>query len=340
MKAVVYARTGAASEVLRVVERDVPAPGPGEVRVEVAVSGLNPIDFKLRQGSGPSAPVPEIVPHQDGAGTVDALGSAVEGLRVGQRVWLREAAFRRLTGTAQEYTVVPAHLATPLPDGVSFEAGASIGIPAMTAHRALTVHEDAPARLRRGSLAGAVVLVAGGAGAVGHASIQLARWAGAEVIATASSSAKGDLALASGAHHVVRHRAPGSDPAARIRELAPDGVDVIVEVAPSPNARLNAAVARRHGCVAVYADTGGGELTLPVGPHMFGNLRYQFLITFEMRDAAKANALAAVTDALGSGALPVGEEAGLPLIRYALEDTAHAHEALEGGVTGKVLILP
>ncbi|WP_351235552.1 NADPH:quinone reductase [Streptomyces sp. NPDC002133] len=267
MKAVVYSSTGPASQVLRLVERDVPEPGPGEVRVKVAFSGVNPIDSMLRRDGVPS--FAEVVPHHDGSGVVDAVGSGVERLRLGQRVWLREAAFRRPGGTAQEYTVVPAHLATVLPDGVSLETGAAIGIPAMTAHRALTVHEDAPPRLGPDVLSGATVLVAGGTGAVCHASIQLARWAGAQVVATVRTDMKGDLARAAGAHHVVnRHTA---DTAAAIRDLAPDGVDVIVEMAPVANASLNAAVARNHGCVAVYADLGsdGGDLALPVGRHMF-----------------------------------------------------------------------
>jgi NADPH2:quinone reductase len=336
VKAVVYTKTGPAAEVLRLVERRIPEPGPGQVRVKVALSGINPIDYKLRQGGGRALSHPEIVPHQDGAGTVDAVGDGVQSLRTGQRVWLREAAFRRPSGTAQQYTVIPAHLAAPLPGAVPFEVGAALGIPAMTAHRALTVHEDAPARLRPGSLSGASVLVAGGAGAVGHASIQLARWAGAEVIATVSTDAKADLARAAGAHHVVNRSE--HDVAKVVGDLVPDGVDVVVEVAPAVNHAVNAAVARNHGCVAVYADTGGDELRLPLGRHMMANLRYQFLITFEMRDEAKENALEAVAEALGAGALPVGVEAGLPLIRFSLADTALAHKALELGVTGKVLV--
>ncbi|MFJ9544462.1 NADPH:quinone reductase [Streptomyces sp. NPDC101225] len=336
MRAVVYERTGPAAEVLHLVERQVPQPGQGEVRVKVVVSGLNPVDYKFREGRGEPTPFPQVVPHNDGAGLIDAVGLGVRKLREGQRVWLREAAFRRSTGTAQEYTVVPEHLAVPLPDGISFDTGAAIGIPAMTAHRALTVHEDAPARLEEGALSGATVLVSGGSGAVGHASIQLARWAGARVVSTASTEEKAKLASAAGADAVVlRGR---SDTEQKIRDFAPQGVDVIVEVAPAQNAALNAAVAHAHGCVAVYADTGGSELSLPVGPHMFRNLRYQFLITFEMHETAKARALMAVDDALRSGALPVGDEAGLPLLRYRLEETARAHEALERGAMGKVLL--
>lgn len=336
MKAVVYRRTGPATEVLGLAEREIPRPGPGEVRVRVAVSGVNPIDYKLRQGGGEATPFPEVVPNQDGAGTVDALGIGVTRLAAGQRVWLWEAAFRRPGGTAQEYTVVPARQAVPLPDGVPFDVGASIGIPAMTAHRALTVHEDAPARLKPHSLSGMTVLVAGGAGAVGHAAIQLARWAGARVVATVSNAEKAALAQAAGADRVVNYKARNA--VALIKEFAPEGVDVVVEVAPAQNAGLDVAVAAPHGCIAVYSDNGGGEVALPIGPHMFPNLRYQFLVAFEMRDEAKEAALAAIADALADGALPVGVEAGLPLVRFALADTALGHEALEKGATGKVLI--
>jgi D-arabinose 1-dehydrogenase-like Zn-dependent alcohol dehydrogenase len=168
----------------------------------VAVSGVDPIDFKLRQGEAPL--FPEVVPHNDGAGTVDARGDGVTELEAGQLVWLWEVGYGRPGGTAQEHVVVPAKYAVPLPDDASFELGASIGIPAVTARRALTVHEDSPARLTPGSLAGRTVLVAGGAGAVGHATIQLARWAGARVIATVSTGEKAKLALAAGAERWCR----------------------------------------------------------------------------------------------------------------------------------------
>ena len=183
MKSVVYSQTGDPS-VLRLVDRDVSEPGPGEVRVRVVVSGVNPTDWKSRLGSGDGAPppFPEVTPNQDGAGVVDALGEGVEDLAVGDRVWVYLAGHQRPTGTAQQYTVVPAARVVRLPDDTSFDVGASLGVPAMTAHRALTVSEDGPDRLSPGALAGKIVLVAGGAGAVGHAAIQFARWAGATVI--------------------------------------------------------------------------------------------------------------------------------------------------------------
>ncbi len=236
MKSVIYSRTGDPS-VLRLVDRDVAEPVPGEVRVRILVSGVNPTDWKSRRGSGGGAapPFPEVTPNQDGAGVVDALGEGVVDLAVGDRVWVYLAGHQRPTGTAQEYTNVPAGRIVRLPPGTSFDIGASLGVPAMTAHRALTVSEDGPERLYPGALGGKVVLVAGGAGAVGHAAIQLALWAGATVITTISSPAKAALAAAAGAHHVINYR--DEDVATAIRKLAPDGVDLVVEVAIAANAR-------------------------------------------------------------------------------------------------------
>ncbi|MFL6076017.1 MAG: alcohol dehydrogenase catalytic domain-containing protein, partial [Mycobacteriales bacterium] len=186
MKAVVYSE-GGDSGVLRLVDRPVPEPGPGEVRVKVVLSGVNPTDWKARQGGALPAGAAEMVPNQDGAGVVDAVGPGVAEPTIGQRVWIWEAAWQRADGTAQEYVVLPARQAVPLPDGASFELGASLGIPALTAHRCLTVADGGPTRLKPGTLDGRTVLVAGGAGAVGNAAIQLARWAGGTVISTVSS---------------------------------------------------------------------------------------------------------------------------------------------------------
>jgi NADPH2:quinone reductase len=337
MKAIVYSETGG-PEVLRLVERPVPQPGPGEVRVRVQLSGVNPTDWKSRAGNGPGQPArfPEVVPNQDGAGVIDAVGAEVESLRPGDRVWIWEAAWQRADGTAQQFVVLPAERAIPLPEDASFELGASLGIPALTAHRCLTVAEGGPSRLAPAALAARTVLVAGGAGAVGHAAIQLARWAGAIVIATVSSAEKGELARRAGAHHVVNYRE--SDAATAIREIAPDGVHLVVEVAPGPNAELDAAVVAPHASVAIYANNGGGEVTLPIRAHMNHNTRFQFVLVYTEPAAAKRDALAAVSQAVADGARPVGEQAGLPLHRFGLADTAKAHAAVEAGVTGKVLI--
>ena len=337
MKAIVYSETGNPS-VLHLVDRDIPEPEAGEVRVRIVISGVNPTDWKSRRGSkdGEALPFDDIVPNQDGAGVIDAVGTGIDRLKVGDRVWTALAAYQRAaSGTAQEFTVLPAERVYLLPDAASFELGASLGVPAITAHRALTVSADGPSRLSPGALAGRVVLVAGGAGAVGHAAIQLARWAGATVITTVSSPAKGELATSAGAHYAVNYRE--TDAAAEIRRLAPDGVDLIVEVAPTRNAELDAAVLRNHGLIAVYASA-GEPLTLDIRTHMTLNVRYQFLLLYtlgqEVLDAAAADINAAIID----GALPIGQDAGLPLHRFDLAHTADAHAAVEENVVGKVLI--
>src|SRR5947209_10665508 len=194
MRAIVYRQRGDPS-VLRLVERPLPEPGPGEVRIRLAVSGVNPTDWKSRRGATGGAVAEPTVPNQDGAGVVDLVGAGVDRFAPGDRVWVTLAgAGRPAGGTAQEATVVPSEIVFPLPPDASFDVGASVGIPGVTAHRALTVGEGFPSRLEPGALAGADVLVAGGAGAVGNAAIQLARWADATVIATISSDEKGRLA--------------------------------------------------------------------------------------------------------------------------------------------------
>src|SRR4051794_16505578 len=203
MRAVVYSKPGDSS-VLEVAERDLPTPHWGQVRVRLAVAGVNPTDWKFRAGTtSPTLPFDEIVPGQDGAGIVDEVGNGVYDVKAGDRVWVYLAQHDRPLGTATEHTVVPAERVVRLPDAASYDVGASLGVPAMTAHRCLTVHEDGPDRLTPEALDGRVVLVTGGAGAVGHAAVQLARWAGATVVTTVSSEAKGRLATAAGAHHVV-----------------------------------------------------------------------------------------------------------------------------------------
>ncbi|MGI5330408.1 NADPH:quinone reductase [Actinomadura nitritigenes] len=334
MRAIVHRGNGG-PDVLRLVDRDLPAPGPGEVRVRIAVSGVNPADLQARSG-GPLG-FPEATPHLDGAGVIDAVGDGVDRERAGQRVWLFLAAAGRPTGTAAEFTVVPAEQAVPLPDEAGFEAGASLGVPALTAHRALTVAEDGPRRLRPGVLDGRVVLAAGGAGAVGHAVIQLARWAGATVIGTVSGPEKARLATAAGAHHVVNYRE--GDPAAAIRGIAPDGVDLVAEVALGANLALDLAVLRTRGTIATYANDGGKPVVLDVPRNMVLNTRLQFLVLYTAGPEVRAAAAEDVAAAVRAGALPVGEEHGLPLVRFPLDRTADAHRALESGaVVGKVLV--
>ncbi len=336
MRAVVYSKLGDSS-VLELADRDLPTPHWGQVRVRLSVAGVNPTDWKSRAGATASSlPFDEIVPGQDGAGVVDEVGNGVTGLSVGDRVWVFLAQHGRPIGTAAEYAVVPADQVVRLPDSASYDVGASLGVPAMTAHRCLTIHEDGPDRLAPGALEGRVVLVTGGAGAVGHAAIQLARWAGATVVTTVSSDEKGALATAAGAHHVVDYTT--GDPGARIREIAPDGVDQVVEVAIIQNVDLLARVLKPRGSIAAYANTGGTEATLPVRPLMGLNARLQFVLLYTVGEEALGAAAADITAALADGVLEVGEEHGLPLTRFPLAETAAAHDAVENGAVGKVLI--
>jgi NADPH:quinone reductase len=335
MRAVVYRETGG-PEVLTLVERELPEPGEGTVRVRVHVSGVNPTDWKSRQGGRGPLAFPELVPNQDGAGVVDAVGPGVDPSLLGQRVWLWEAAWQRPDGTAQDFVVLPLRQAVPLPDSASLELGASLGIPALTAHRCLTTVEGSDGRLEPGTLAGRTVLVAGGAGAVGNAAIQLARWAGATVIATVSGDEKAALARAAGAHTVVNYREDGA--VETIRAAAPDGVDIIVEVAPVANVALDQAVIAPAGTIAVYATESTAELSVPVWPLMARNVRYQFVLVYTVPAAAKDQAVTDVRAAVAAGALKVGKEHGLPLHRFPLERAGEAHAAVEGGAVGKVLI--
>ncbi len=333
MRTITYTQPGG-PDVLQLVDRPIPEPGPGEVRVRVAFSGVNPTDWKSRSTAQPG---PEgQVPDQDGSGTVDAVGQGVDPVLVGERVWIWEAAWQRVWGTAAEFTVVPARHVVLLGEDPSFELGAALGIPFLTAHRCLTVAESVPDRLGAGALTGHTVLVQGGAGAVGNAAIQLARWADATVIATVSSPHKAQLAAAAGADHVVDYRQ--QDVVAEVRRIAPKGVDAIVEVAVAQNAAVDAEVVAQHGAVASYAGTQGDELTLPIRAQMQANARWQFVLVYTEPERAKALAIEDVATAVADGAVRVGADAGLPLHVFPLAETAQAHRAVQDGAVGKVLV--
>jgi NADPH2:quinone reductase len=332
VRAITYTEPGG-PDVLRLVERDIPQPGPGEVRVRVAFSGVNPTDWKARRSSHPG---PGQIPNQDGSGTVDAVGEGVDPVLIGERVWIWEAAYRRPFGTSAEYTVVPARQVVLLGAEPPFELGAALGIPFLTAHRCLTVAESLPDRIGAGSLTGRAVLVQGGAGAVGNAAIQLSRWAEATVIATVSSPRKAQLAAAAGADHVINYRQ--EDVAAEVHKIVPHGVDAIVEVAPGTNAAVDARVIGAHGAVAMYAGEPGDEVTVPIRSQMSPNARWQFVLVYTEPVRAKEIAVGDINTAVADGAIRVGQDAGLPLHVFPLARTADAHRAVEEGAVGKVLI--
>jgi NADPH2:quinone reductase len=337
MRAISYSTTGG-PDVLTLEDRPVPEPGPGEVRVRIHRSGVNPTDWKTRAGSEPGTPVdPPQVPNQDGAGEVDAVGRGVEQAWHGLRVWVWQAAHGRPAGgTAQEYAVVPVEHVVALPETASYDLGASLGVPFMTAHRCLTVTEDGPDRLGPGTLQGRVVLVAGGAGAVGNAAIQLARWSDATVVATVSSPEKATLARLAGADHVVNYRT--DDVVEVVRGIAPHGVHTIVEVAPAANAALDGRLLGQGGTVAAYAGTPGQEMRLPVRDMMAANARFQFVLLYTAPHGWRRRALEDIATAVHDRVVRVGADAGLPLHHFGLADAAKAHAAVEGGAIGKVLI--
>jgi len=312
---------GNAAEVFRLEEVERPEPGPGEVLVRVRASGVNPTDHKARSGAVPR-PIDDFqIPHQDGAGVIEAVGAGVDPGRAGERVWLWLAAAGRRWGTAAEWTALPARQAALLPDGASFELGASLGVPAMTAHHCV---------LADGPVNGQTVLVAGGAGAVGHFAIELAKRAGARVIATVSSPDKAVLAEKAGADLVVNYRSPGA--VEQVRAFGP--VDRVIEVALGANFELDLAVARPHATIVTYAAEPANPV-LPVRACMTANVTLEFVLLYGVPMESLDQAAADISAALASGELT-----GLPVHKFPLAGIAAAHEAAEAGAVGKVIVTP
>ena len=322
MRAAIYRSTGAARDVLRVEDVDRPEPGPGEVLVRVRASGVNPTDVKARSGATPRPVDGFQIPHHDGAGVIEAAGPGVDPARAGQRVWLWFAAHGSRWGTAAEWTVVPSRQAVLLPDGASFELGASLGVPAMTAHRCLSAD---------GPVTGETVLVAGGAGAVGHFAIELAKYAEARVVATVSGPEKAALAAKAGADLVVNYRDP--DVIDQIKAFTPV-VDRVAEVALGANLRLDLALAGPSTVVVTYA-ADGPDPVIPVRACMTANVALRFILVYGMPSPAFDAAITDITAALTAGALTE-----LPVHRFPLSEITAAHEAAESGVVGKVIVVP
>jgi NADPH2:quinone reductase len=307
-----YSQTGG-SDVLHVGEVETPQPGPGEVLVRLAVAGVNPTDWKFRAGATGGLNFDFQVPGQDGAGVIEAIGEGVAKAWKGERVWVYLAAAGSPWGTAAQYTVVPIEKAVPLGDA-AFELGASLGVPALTAYHCL--FSDGPIEGKR-------VLVSGGAGAVGHYAIELAKWGGAEVVTTVSSPEKAELA--SMADVVVNYREDGA--AEKIGK-----VDRIVEVALAPNLALDLEVVNPHATIVSYAaDQPTAEL--PVRAAMTANLTLRFMLLYTIPEPALHDAIGGVSKAVEAGALTL-----LPLHRFPLAETAAAHDAVENGAVGKVVI--
>ncbi len=321
MRAALYESNGRAADVLRVTEVDRPEPGRGQVRVRIEVSGVNPTDWKSRSGAT-ARPVSGFqIPHHDGAGVIDAVGEGVDPGRAGQRVWTWLAAFGQPWGTAAEWCVVPQDQAVPIPDGVSSELAASLGVPAMTAHRCLFA--DGPVEDRS-------VLVAGGAGAVGHFAIELAKHAGARVAATVSGPAKAELAARSGADLVVNYK--DTDAADQLAAFAP--LDRVVEVALGANLGLDLALSGPQTYIVTYASE-ATDPVLPVRAAMTANVSLRFVLLYGVARVALHEAATDITQALEDGALTE-----LPVTRFSLDQIADAHDAVEAGAVGKVVVVP
>jgi len=329
MKAAWYDQCGAAADVLRVGQRGIPEPAAGEVRVRMEASGINPVDVKRRQGGRGVMGTARIVPHFDGAGVIDAVGEGVSAKRAGERVWIYEAQWQRNSGTAAEAVVLPGRLAVPLPAGTSFEEGACLGIPAMTAHRA--VHAS-------GEVHGKVLLITGGAGAVGNYAIQFARMAGAHVIATVSGIEKEAMARAAGAEAVLNYRT--EDVAKRVMEITKgEGVDSVVEVEFGGNLGVSVEVLKVGGSINTYASEAVREPAVPFYQLLYKSITVNHILVFQMPEEAKRRAIDDIAAGLVAGTLrhQVGEA-------FALEDIAAAHEAVEAveaeeaGAGGKVVV--
>jgi NADPH2:quinone reductase len=328
LQAAYYEKTGPAREVLRVGELATPEPGPGEVRVRIRASGVNPSDVKNRKGGpGRVMAFPLIVPHSDGAGEIDKLGEGVDGGRLGERVWTWNAQFGRAFGTAAEYVVLPEAQAVRLPEGNGFDIGACLGIPLLTAYRGVTL-EGPPG----GRAAGQTLLIAGGAGAVGHYAIQIAKRQGATVLTTVSSAEKAEHAKAAGADHVIDYKR--EDVAERVREITDSrGVDRVLEVDFAGNAALAPQVLAHGGTVVVYGSN-QSEMTLPFAPYLYNDIAIRFYIVYRLDDGVRRSCEAALHELLESGDLLHTIAA-----RYPLAEAVAAQEAVESGqVMGNVVV--
>lgn len=318
MRAAFYEQRGD-SGVLTVDEIATPGPGVGEVRVRLAVAAVNPTDWKMR-ARGDELTTAQ-VPGMDGAGVVEAVGPGVDISRIGERVWIYHAAYQRPWGTAAQFTVVPSRQAVTIPDGIDIDQAAALGIPYITAYGCL---------MSDGPIEGQTVLIHGGAGAVGHAAIQLARRAGAHVIATVSSPAKGDIAADAGAHVVIDYTAP--DALTAVRAAARAGVDRVIEVALTQNLEMDLAVLAPHGTIVTYA-ADNDDPVIPVRALMTDNVTLRFVMVYGFSPALISAAITDITAALAGGQL-----SPLPVVRFSLDEIAAAHDAVQSHVAGKVLI--
>jgi NADPH2:quinone reductase len=321
MRAAWYEKNGSATEVLTVGETETPKPGPGEVRVRLKTSGVNPSDVKTRAGTVRKIAFPRVIPQSDGAGDIDAVGEGVPASRVGERVWVWNGQWKRPFGTAAEYIVLPAAQAVKLPAAISYEAGACLGIPALTAWHAVDI---------AGTKAGTTLLIAGGAGAVAHYAIQFAKARGAVVITTVSSDAKAKIAKDAGADVAINYKT--ENVGERVMALTKGGADAVIELDLTANAAMLPTVLRPRGTLVVYGT--GPQVQFPGSFCLANNITVKFLLVYELTDDERARAVADITRMLEANTLKhnVAET-------YPLADVVKAHQAVESGkVAGNVVM--
>ncbi|MGD1910149.1 MAG: NADPH:quinone reductase [Rivularia sp. (in: cyanobacteria)] len=326
MQAAWYEKQGAAKEVIHYQEMPIPEPGAGEVRVKIHASGVNPSDTKSRGGwGGFEQKFERIIPHQDGAGVIESVGEGVANSRINERVWIYEAQLGRAFGTGAEYVVVPSEKAIILPDNTSFAEGACLGVPAMTAHRA--VFAD-------GAVKGQTILVTGGAGAVGNYAVQWGKWGDATVITTVSSHEKAKIAETAGADYIINYK--NEDVVKRIQEITgrKRGINRIVDVDFSQNLFVADAVLRTNGVAAMYSANPGDSPALPILSLMLRNITIRTILVYTMPVEAKKAAIQDITTALEAGALRHNIAQ-----RFSLAEVAAAHEAQDSGkMIGKAIV--
>lgn len=321
MKAAYYEANGSAREVLRVAEVDTPKPGPGEVCVKLATSGVNPSDVKSRAGLARKIAFPRVIPQSDGAGVIEEAGDGVAKSRVGERVWIWNGQWKRPFGTAAQSIVLPAAQAVPLPANASFDDGACLGIPALTASHAVELAQAGP---------GTTILVAGGAGAVSQYAIQFAKARGASVITTVSSDEKAALVKRLGADHAINYKS--ENVGERIAALTKGGVDAVLEIDLTANAKLMPVTVRPKGRVVVYGT--GPQAEIPSAFCLVNSITLAFMLVYELTAAERERAVGEVSRALAAGKLVNSVAATFPLA-----EIVAAHEAVESGrMIGNVIV--
>jgi NADPH2:quinone reductase len=321
MRAAYYEKNGTAKEVLHLGEVETPKPGPGEVRIRLKTSGVNPSDVKNRAGVTRRIAFPRVIPHSDGAGEIDMVGEGVAKSRVGERVWTWNGQWKRPFGTAAEYIVLSEQQAVKLPPAISFEAGACLGIPALTAWHAIDI---------AGTKSGATLLIAGGAGAVAHYAIQFAKARGAFVLTTVSSPEKAKIAREAGADVAIDYKT--ENVGERVMAMTKGGVDAVIELDLTANASLLPSVLRPRGTLVVYGT--GPQVQFPGSFCLVNNVTVKFLLVYELTADERTRAIADITRMLEANSLKHNVAK-----TYPLAEIVAAHEAVESGkVAGNVVV--